>query len=292
MGPTSYTDELDLIDDLDVDDGLRALLADLRSAYADGPAPVITTRLASVLERGLAGGLAPGGHPAPVVPRVGPRSRPPLVDRLQSRRLRLGLGAAVAGLTVFGTGAAGALPGTVQSAFERTVEVVGIELPEAARTPEPVPGSGEGAPMPAPTDRDSGGGTLDRAPGQRGAAPGQAGDPPVSGPDTPLGERPGEAGDADTPGSSNGEDARRGRPGQAGGGAGAPADGTTPPGPPEGADRPGSGTPPIDPAPNDGAPGNSERPDLRSDGSVAPGQGASPPGRALSSDRPDGPGPR
>lgn len=295
MGPTSSADELDLIDDLAVDDQLRAFLADLRSAYAHGPAPVTTTRLASVLERGLAGGgVAPDGLPAAVPPRVGPRSRQPLVDRLQSRRLRLGLGAAVAGLTVFGTGAAGALPGPVQSVFERTVEVVGIELPEEVRTPEPVPVPGEGAPMEAPPGGDSGAGSTANSPTQTDAPPAQAGNnPPATAPSGPLGGAPGEGGTGDTPGDQSNRDARPELPGNEGrGGLGAPEDGVPAPVTPGRTGRPDLGSPPGDPQPDDDeTPGESERLGLQ-DWPASPGQGASPLGRVQSSDRADARSPR
>lgn len=284
MGPVPHADELDLITDLALDDQVRCFVEDLRSRYAFGPPPQTEARLATILASGLSGGVAPDQHPAAVPHPVERRSLRPLTDRLQSRRLRLGLGAAVAGLTIFGTGAAGALPGPVQPAFERAVKVVGIELPEAARTPPAVPAPAEGAPRVPP----SGGSGADR-PSPPLAEPGSGGPtesgPPDTAPASPHGDGPGEATTGDAPGRPTGED---GRPGLSGderrGGAGTPAEGFPAPGSPGPSDRPGSGPPPGVPGPGDGdddeEPEESERPGLPGGSPGATGLGSSEPGQA------------
>jgi hypothetical protein len=116
---------------LDGDRLLAAFVDDVRRRYAGGPAPTVGPALAEVLATGT------GTAPAPTTPAVLPD--PPaggFVAWLSGRRPRLALGAAVASLSFLGVGAAGALPGPAQSAFERTADAVGIRLP-AAVAPEP-----------------------------------------------------------------------------------------------------------------------------------------------------------
>ena len=126
------------IDDLQGDATLRAFADDVR-AYAWGPAPTVRADLASVLAGGIGGG-APAHAPAPARPGPLQGASGRWRDRLQARRGRVALGLSVLSLTVLGTGGAGALPGPAQAVFERTAEVVGIELPAAtgrAETPGP-----------------------------------------------------------------------------------------------------------------------------------------------------------
>jgi hypothetical protein len=148
---------------------------------------------------------------------------------------------------------------------------------------------GEGSPALPPSHDGRGEGPSDNAPVQTDEPPGQGGtNPPATGPDGPLGERPGEDATTDTPGNRNGEDARRGWRGDEGrGGAGAPPDGVPAPAPPGDADQPGLGSSPVDREPDDGDPGNGEQPGPPSGRPSAPGQGASPLGRVQSSDRAD-----
>ncbi len=272
MGPVPRADDSDLVTDLAVDDQLRAFVDEVRSSYAFGPPPETGARLATVLARGLAGEVASDQHPGAVPSPVEPRSRQPLADRVQDWRIRLGLGAAVAGLTFFGTGAAGALPGPVQSVFERTVEVVGIDLPEAARTPRPAPAPAPGgdAPTVSPSGRSEGerpSPSPAESPQQEGARRGGGGNSPF---DTgtnppPRADTPSQAG---TPGQADSRrpgDARPNLP-----------DGVPAPAAPGPAGRPGFGPPPGVADPDDGEDEERGRPGQPSGrlGATAPGPSA------------------
>lgn len=153
------------IDELQGDDVLRAFADDLR-VYASGPPPVIRPDLAAILATGTEGAALRPDPGVVLSPRV-ESGRRRLGDRLQGRRGRLALGAAVLSLTVLGTGGAGALPGPAQAAFVRAADSVGIELPDEARrgqTPpdEPSPvapadprgtdGPADDRPVPSPQD--------------------------------------------------------------------------------------------------------------------------------------------
>ena len=238
---------LDDVDELHGDPALRAFVDDIR-AYASGPPPVVRGDLATILTSGI-GSAAAGG---PAVARPGPVDGPlrRLGERLQGRRGRLALGASVLSLSVLGTGGAGALPGPAQAAFERTVEAVGIELPEEVRQDDPR-GTEERAPQdPAPeTPVEAGDRDRPEAPQpppprdeRRPDAPPVQDDPPS--PATP-GTTPPEARDgAGTPGEPG---LRR----EAGGDR--PAGPPTTPAPPVSPPRPGSpGAAPG--APPDGVP--------------------------------------
>ena len=221
------------------DERLQGFVADLRSLYAFGPPPQVGPRLSAVLTGGLGAAGQRADAPANSAERVpgrpvgggdGPRW---LAGWLQGRRTRIGLGAAVASLTLLGTGAAGALPGPAQSAFERTVGAV-IDLPVPARPSEPSrsPATGPG------TDP----GRPDGA-GPRGST--DAGGPPESLPLTPDRRERG-VGVPTAPG---------GLPGSAGdrvpAGNGPPR--TPSPAPP--VDLPGPAAPPVDPGPPAERPG-------------------------------------
>lgn len=262
--------------DLGNDEALRAFVDDVRSAYAFGPPPRIGPRLSAVLTRGLGPEgeaerplAAPTAHPA--------RRTWRLAGRLQGRRARLGLGAAVASLTFLGTGAAGALPGPAQSAFERTAAVVGIELPEPTRPVAPSAPTDQG-PGTEPAGRtDSGDGPGSPPAGPRPSAP-EPGSPPVSfgggaddGP--PAAPQPSRPGDAGPPGDT-GEGAG-GQPGQG------PPDGVPAPSAPGPPDRSGTGPPPGAPGPPGGS---SEGPG--DDAGRHAGEGAAP---ARSNAEADGP---
>lgn len=152
MSTSSHTDELDLFTHLAADHDLHGLVEELRSIYTFGPPPEPGVRLAAVLARGLRPGTGLDEQTAIApVPLVVTRPRRRGTARLQGRRARLGLAAAVAGLSVLGTGAAGALPGPVQSAFERAVEAVGLDLPDAPPTAPAIPASPRATPMTSPS---------------------------------------------------------------------------------------------------------------------------------------------
>lgn len=256
--------------DLGGDDGLRAFVDAVRCAYAQGPPPEVGPRLSAVLTTGL-GALAP-----PVErPRADPLPRSEVAGRwrrldgrLEARWLRVGLGAAVASLTFLGTGAAGALPGPAQSAFDETADALGIELPEPVPTDD-VP------PAPAADDRD--------------AVPGDAGDeldPPATGtrptaeePETappPIGAPP-RPGDTTVEGDRGAGGANRAPGAGAKGGDGQqrPDDLPAPaaPGTPGAPGRPGAGRPEQVPGEGIG------RPDEEDD-TIAPGAGDGAPGSA------------
>ncbi len=146
MNPLGELDDQELADD----EELAALVQEIR-AFASGPAPQARPALMAVLTHGL-GGL-PDHAAAPVVPPPPATPRRRLVERLQSARARLVLGVGVVSVGFLSTGAAGALPGPAQSAFERAATAVGIELPEAGRDGEGAPGPSDRAPdLPAGGD--------------------------------------------------------------------------------------------------------------------------------------------
>jgi hypothetical protein len=142
---------------------LAAFVDDVRRCYAVGPAPTVGPALAEVLATGT------GTASAPTTPAALPeRAAGGFVAWLSGRRPRLALGAAVASLTFLGVGAAGALPGPAQLAFERAADAVGVRLP-ATVAPEP--------PAPVVTDPEGPAG----APGREGGGHGrEAGIPPAS----------------------------------------------------------------------------------------------------------------
>ncbi|CAN5786041.1 hypothetical protein BH24ACT2_BH24ACT2_17480 [soil metagenome] len=238
----------DDIDELHGGPGLRAFVDDVR-AYASGPPPVVRGDLAAILTGGV--GSAAGRDSA--VPRPGLVGSPlrRLGNRLQGRRGRLALGASVLSLTVLGTGGAGALPGPAQAAFERTVEVVGIELPEEVRQAD-APDPSE----PAPVDDQDGSGDAretspplgeaepDRRPEDDRGAPEPANPPPA-------GEgRPGAADGAEPTGEDLSREARERAP------ESVPAPVSPPrPGPPDTLpERPPAGGPSADRGQGDGNP--------------------------------------
>lgn len=186
------------LDDLRGDEPLAALVDELRS-YARGPAPAARPDLLRVLTEGLTGRPGPTASPVPVPVATPPRRR--LGERLQTRRARLVLGAAVASVGLLSTGAAGALPGPAQSALERAASAVGIELPGAASDGGPGPGSPQ---QPPGAQNDA---------GASGSEPGSP--PPVPSLDRPAedGTSPGrvppaDAGEDEQPGASPGRSAR------------------------------------------------------------------------------------
>ena len=145
----NYSDEIDELEDQHhAEPVLRAFVEDVRT-YASGPPPVVRSDLAAVLAGGVG---AAARRDDPVVARRG-RAEGLLgraLSGIQGRRGRLALGASVLGLSVLGTGGAGALPGPAQDVFQRTVEAVGIELPEEVRQSDPL-GPEDRAPQdPAP----------------------------------------------------------------------------------------------------------------------------------------------
>lgn len=219
----------DDIDDLRGDPALRAFADDVR-LYASGPLPKVGPDLAAVLAGGIGAGAAP---PDPAVVRPGPveGAHRRLGHRLQGRRGRLVLGASVLSLTLLGTGAAGALPGPAQKAFEHTAEVVGIDLPEETRQddapepdgPAPVEPGGRGGPddgeeIPPPLDeREPGQAPVDDGSGPAPSTPPAGGD---GRPEAPDG--------AETPGNDRSREARERAP------EGVPAPVSPPrPGPPD-----------------------------------------------------------
>ena len=136
----------------DGEDLLTVFADDLRRSYTVGPPPRVGPALAEVLEAGTRTAAADGPVPGAVSERAGGG----LLGRLQGRRPRLALGAAVASLTFLGVGAAGALPGPAQSAFDRSADAVGVSLPAAgtrgsaasdAHQPEELPGTFSRAPQ-------------------------------------------------------------------------------------------------------------------------------------------------
>lgn len=124
------------------DEEFCALVQEI-AALATGPAPRARPALMAVLTHGLS---ALSDHPGPVAvpaPVTPPRR---VTERLQSAKARVVLGVGVVSVGLFSTGAAGALPGPAQSAFERAATAVGIELPGAARDSEGAPGRSDRVP--------------------------------------------------------------------------------------------------------------------------------------------------
>lgn len=252
----------DDIDELRGDPALRAFADDVR-VYASGPAPTVGPDLAAVLAGGIGAGAPP---PDPAVVRPGPveAAHRRLRHRLQGRRGRLVLGASVLSLTFLGTGAAGALPGRAQAAFEHTAEVVGIELPEEAREDDAPPPD-----EPAPVEPGDRGGPDDggEAPpplGERepGPAPGDdGGSPAPTNPPAGGDGRPGAPDGAGTPGDDLGRDPREGVP------EGVPAPvSPSPPGPPDALPGgPPDGVPGRGPSERSGTDGDDD-PEEESDG--------------------------
>lgn len=200
-------------DDLLGDPALCAFVDDLR-AYASGPPPAVGQALAGVLTVGVGGGAA---RHAPAV------ARPDRVDggrqwlrhRLQGRRGRLALGASVLSLTLLGTGAAGALPGPAQAIFERTAEVVGIELPEEARRDEAPAPSGPAPVVPGDQDGPDDGREAPRPRDEREPAPLPVDDGRGPAPSTPAGagdRGPGAPDGAGAPGDDLSREARERAP--------------------------------------------------------------------------------
>ncbi|MDP8987272.1 MAG: hypothetical protein M3N11_02870, partial [Actinomycetota bacterium] len=110
----------------DGDQLLGAFADDVRRAYT-GPPPRVEPALAEVLASGA--GTAAEDRRVPVV--VPDRAAGGFLARLGGRRPRVALSAAVASLTFLGAGAAGALPGPAQSAFDRAADAIGVRLPAA-----------------------------------------------------------------------------------------------------------------------------------------------------------------
>ncbi len=129
---------------------LLTVFADgLRRSYTLGPPPRVGPALAEVLAAGTRTAAADG--PIPVaVPERAPGG---FLGRLQGRRSRLALGAAVASLTFLGVGAAGALPGPAQSAFDRSADAVGVTLPAAGTRGSTAPAAHEPEQLPGPFSR-------------------------------------------------------------------------------------------------------------------------------------------
>lgn len=138
------------------DEELAALIQEVRCS-AMGPAPEARPQLLAVLTKGLGG--CPELVTAPPAVAPPPRSRPRrrLADRLQGTRARLALAAAVASVSFLGTGAAGALPGPAQSAFERTASAVGVELPSTGGGNEDTPVRARPSPGTPSAEEDRGG---------------------------------------------------------------------------------------------------------------------------------------
>ncbi|MDP9006579.1 MAG: hypothetical protein M3N15_06685 [Actinomycetota bacterium] len=241
------------------DEELAALVQEIR-AFASGPAPQARPALMAVLTHGL-GGL-PDHAAAPVAPPPPATARRRLAERLQSARARLVLGAGVVSVGFLSTGAAGALPGPAQSAFERAATAVGIELPEAARDGEGAPGpSGRAPELPA-----GGGGQEDEAndgstrSGRQTPPPAPSSDNRGAGVGTP-GELP--------PTSTGGDGNRGGAPSREARDEGLSRRPLPPPKAPQPPAVGGGG--PLDGAPKPAAPG---RPDLTNGGRLdgVPGQ--------------------
>ena len=202
----------DDFDDLQGDATLRAFADEVR-AYAWGPPPTVRADLASVLAGGI-GGSAPAQEPAPARPGPLQGASGRLRDRLQARRGRVALGLSVLSLTMLGTGGAGALPGPAQAVFERTAEVVGIELPAAtgrAETPGPSGPAPEapaevGTPDGPPSPADSGNVPLPLDESEPASPPVEPGRPSGGAPPGVGGSRPTEPG-GDPPGGDVGREA-------------------------------------------------------------------------------------
>ena len=166
-------------DDLAADEVDRRLIAAVRDAYLEPGLPPVGPELTEVFARGLTGReavlpaaptWAPGATAGPARGR-----RRGLAWGLRSRAAFLALGAAAVSVNLVGVGAAGLLPGPLQSGFERVTESVGIE----------VPGS---------SSRAGGGGRADRL--RPPASTSRRGGP---------GAEPGRTGGAATPGATDRE---------------------------------------------------------------------------------------
>lgn len=265
------------IDELHGDPGLRAFVDDVR-AYASGPPPVVRGDLAAVLTGGI--DIAAAGGPSAARPGTTASPLQRLGHRLQGRRGRLALGASVVSLTVLGTGGAGALPGPAQAAFERTVEVVGIELPKEVRQdddpspsePAPVePGDQDGPGAGREAPRPTGEGQPDRVPEDDTRTPA----PPTPSPADDG--RPGASQGAEPPGEDLSRDAREGPP-ERGPGPTSPSR----PGPPDTLpERPPGGAPGAGRGQGDGNRVDEDDIDeIRGNGQAGLGRGSAlPPGR-------------
>lgn len=128
----------------DGEDLLTVFADGLRQSYTLGPPPRVGPALAEVLAAGTRRAAADG--PVPVA--APERTAGGFLDRLQGRRPRLALGAVVASLTFLGVGAAGALPGPAQSAFDRSADAVGVTLPAAGARGSTAPGAHEPEDLP------------------------------------------------------------------------------------------------------------------------------------------------
>lgn len=165
---------MDLLGELDDpglvgDERLAAVVEEIR-LYATGPAPAVGPVLMAVLAQGLGARSGRVARPLPAPAPSAPRRR--LVRRLQPGRARLVLGAAVASVGFLSTGAAGALPGPAQSAFERAAIAAGIELPEASRGTDGAPGlSDRRADLPAGPDHQDLEANVDSSPTRRQPQP-------------------------------------------------------------------------------------------------------------------------
>ncbi|MDP9006894.1 MAG: hypothetical protein M3N15_08270 [Actinomycetota bacterium] len=165
---------MDLLSELDDprlvgDERLAAVVEEIR-VYATGPAPAVGPVLMAVLAQGLGAGSGRVARPLPAPAPSAPRRR--LARRLQAGRARLVLGAAVASVGFLSTGAAGALPGPAQSAFERAAIAAGIDLPEASRGTDGAPGSTDRrADLPAGPDRLDLEANVDPSPARRQPQP-------------------------------------------------------------------------------------------------------------------------
>ncbi|MBW3579709.1 MAG: hypothetical protein KY447_02790 [Actinobacteria bacterium] len=172
---------MDLLGELDDpglvgDERLAAAVEEIR-VYATGPAPAVGPVLMAVLTQGLGPGSGRVARPLPAPAPSAPRRR--LARRLQAGRARLVLGAAVASVGFLSAGAAGALPGPAQSAFQRAAIAAGIELPEASRGTDGAPGrSDRRVDLLAGPDHQELEANVDRSPTRRQPQPqpsGQAG---------------------------------------------------------------------------------------------------------------------
>lgn len=282
----SRADDLDLVAELGTEHGLRALVEEVRAVYASGPPPEAGARLAAVLARGLGAEAGVDEHVAASgTPARRPGPRPPRAAPRRHRRVRLGLGALV-GLSLLGTGAAGALPGPVQSAFERAAEAVTRARPDTPSPPPPADAPVEVDPTPGPVDT----GTEHLGPRQVDTPfePGPTDGPDAThrpGPNATAHERPAGAGLRLAPGQETGPDLGSGLP------VGTPASGV--PGHPG---RPAPGRLPETGADGDSTgegkvgagPGGGGQPDSAAGAPRPPGPG---PGAAQGPSSPGGPGP-
>ncbi|MBV8692440.1 MAG: hypothetical protein JOY57_12325 [Actinobacteria bacterium] len=121
-----YDVDWDEMEDLAV---VAPFFDELRTQFAEGPAPEIGTELATLFVFG-----------APPVGVVKPTPAPSTRSRT-TRRVAAG---AVGGLALIaGMGAAGALPGPIQDPVASAAKFVGLNLPHAHHHHHPTPASGE-----------------------------------------------------------------------------------------------------------------------------------------------------